>query len=113
MSWCFCLTVKEVLTVAGLLCDLIGVYLLTISGILGENPLRRWRQLRNLDQEKLTDEDPDLIIDVEEDGSPTDKIDEIETWENWQRLLSRARKRVSGVTLLMVGFTLQIVGNIV
>jgi hypothetical protein len=104
--------VGKVLTIGGLLCDLGGVWLLTISTILGKHPLRRWLQLREIDPEDLKDGDAPNILDFDTDVDPTGNIDEIETTSNRDRLLKRERNRVFSVVLLGVGFLLQILGSL-
>lgn len=97
-----------ILTVTGLLLDLFGVFFLSISGLLGQEPFRKLRYLLfNVDKKKLLDKISSSTRAVKSEPvftyPPKSK-------EEYDEHLKKVSRTVVGITLLILGFILQIIG---
>lgn len=115
MSFIQSITLAEGLVSLGLALDIIGVYALSVSGILGKKPARTWWYLwRHVDSENPgeTENDPPVRQFSPVGGGmaapiPPNDSDSYD-WAIWA-----AGKQTLGVWTIILGFLLQIVGTLI
>ena len=100
------ITTSEAVTVGGLLLDIAGVGLLSLSGILGNQPFRTlYHLLRHVDRDEIGDTRAASYqttgYDVTRSPGNTHEYD---------YAIRTAIKQSLGVFCLLVGFSLQLVG---
>jgi hypothetical protein len=111
------LTYGEGLTVVGLVFDLAGIGLLTISGIFGEKPIHRlYHLITAVDRENLSDSenesfDIDLVSTTERDPD-SQFSSEPQTKGDYDALKSRLLRSISGAVFIIIGLTLQLAGTV-
>lgn len=111
------LTYGEWFSVIGLILDLVGIALLTLSGIFGEKPVRRlWNLYTNISRSELEESDTpsnDMALTRTIDRPPDDEFssEPINT-ADYDALKRRLVRSISGAVFLAVGLLLQIIGTI-
>lgn len=114
MSLIQSITLGEALVATGLALDIVGIYALSVSGILGKKPARTWCFLwRHVDPENPgeTEKEPPVDKFSPVGGGfatsipPTDEGSY--DWAVWA-----AGKQTLGVWTIIVGFGLQLVGTL-
>lgn len=114
MSIAQSISLSEWLIVLGLTLNVIGVYALSVSGILGKKPAQTWGFLwRNVDRENPSETDVEAPIDQFgpvggglATGIPPYDSDSYD-WAIWA-----SGKQTLGVGTIICGFLLQIVGTL-
>ena len=104
----------EAIIVTGLLLNILGVYALTVSGIIGKKPARTWWYLwRHVDRDDP--ENPDV-------ESPVDRFGPVgggyatlvppTSTDSYDSVSRMARNQTLGVGALFFGFGLQVLGTL-
>lgn len=111
------LSLGDSLTLAGLIFTFIGVFLVTISGIFGEKPIRRLVSLiREVDRDSLKDSENtthDLqLISITDRPKDHPSSSEPVSKADYDALRKRLVRGITGAFLLMFGLILQILGVI-
>lgn len=108
-------TLGEALVALGLGLDIIGVYALSGSGILGKKPARTWWFLwRHVERDNPSDTDVDPPVDQFSPvgggmtGSIPPNDENSYDWAIWA-----AGKQTLGVWTIIVGFGFQLLGTLV
>jgi len=111
------LTYGEGMTSVGLVFDLAGVGLITISGIFGEKPIRRlYHLITEVDREDLDDSaneslDLGMVSTTERDPASQFSSDP-QTKGDYDALKSRLVRSIAGAAFILVGLALQLTGTI-
>lgn len=111
------LTYGKWFSVIGLILDLLGIALLTLSGIFGEKPFRRlWNLYTDINRSELEESDTpshDMALTRTIDRPPDDELssDPINT-ADYDALKTRLVRSISGAVFLAVGLLLQIIGTV-
>ena len=110
------LTNGEVASLIGLLLNLTGVFLLSVSGVFGEKPLRRLRELHNLERNELEEGkvsyDMAAVRTIDRPHHSPFANQPITTGD-YDALRSRLVRAVSGAVLVVVGLVFQAGGVII
>lgn len=106
------------LILSGQVFSLIGILLITVSGIFGEKPIRHYYHIKkNIDREEL-DEDRDETFDIATvatsekilgDPAYTDPV----TKADYDALTKRIFRGIFGAFCLVIGITFQMGGVII
>lgn len=110
------ITWGEGFSISGLLLDLLGIGLITFSGILGQKPFRRLKRLyfevdrSELDDSEETSKDIGLVETIERSPDSELASDPV-TKGDYDELMSRLPRLLIGATALFIGLILQIVGT--
>ncbi|WP_154020005.1 hypothetical protein [Halococcus sediminicola] len=106
---CLFLSVGQYLTALGLVFNLLGVSLITFSGIIGQKPIRRLVRLYRVDQTELeeggpvSDIDLERVIDKSSHNMPTTESGYVELRRKLLRLLLGAISIALGMLLQLFG----------
>lgn len=111
------LTYGEGMTSVGLVFDLAGVSLITISGIFGEKPIRRlYHLITDINREDLNDsanESFDLGMVSTTEREPDSQFSSgPQTKGDYDALKSRLVRSITGAALILIGLSLQLTGTI-
>lgn len=104
----------ELVTALGLILDIIGILLLSISGIINKKPVRTWWYLwRYVDRDdpEQTEKDPPVDQISRTGGGFASSVPPSSSSSyDWQ--IQLVAKQTLGASTLLIGFTLQLIGTL-
>jgi hypothetical protein len=108
------ITLGEAIIVFGLVLNILGVYALTVSGVIGKKPARTWWYLcRHVDRDDP--ENPDVESPVKNFGPVGGGFANVvppTSTDAYDSVSRMARNQTLGVGALFCGFSLQVIGTL-
>lgn len=109
------LTTGEIISAVGIFLDIIGVGLLTVSGILSKKPLQTswylWRHVDKENPESTEKEPPTEMVSKLGGGFGSGLPPKDAESYKWQ--IKTVTRQWMGAAFLIVGFSLQLVGTLI